>query len=95
MPSPSLTFDLLLSTLYGSLTQFIFGGDSTTLVTDIVTSWLGFALGQAVGQIVGLSVLSIGSTYVVAGTLGSIIALVTKRLLARRRRVQDHTRISS
>ena len=92
MPSPSLTFALLLATFYGSLAHFLLGGDGPTLMFDIVTAWLGFALGQAVGQILGITALSIGSTYVLAGSLGAMIAVVTKRLLARRRTSQDRTR---
>jgi uncharacterized membrane protein YeaQ/YmgE (transglycosylase-associated protein family) len=91
MPSPSLTFALLLATLYGSLAHLLLGGDGATLLFDIVTAWLGFALGQAVGLIVGITALSIGSTYVLAGTLGAVIALATKRLLARRGRSRGQT----
>lgn len=88
MPSPSLTFAILVATLYGSLAHLLLGGDSTTLIFDILTSWLGFTLGQAIGQIMGITVLSIGSTYMLAGSLGAVIAVATKRLLARRRQGQ-------
>lgn len=89
MPSPSLTFALLLATLYGALTHMALGGNGSTLLSDIVTSWLGFALGQGVGLIIGLTALSIGSTYILAGTLGAVIALATKRVLARRRHAHE------
>ena len=89
MPSPSLTLAILLATLYGSLAHLLLGGDGAMLAFDILTSLLGFALGQAIGQIMGITALSIGSTYVLAGSLGALIAIVTKRLLARRRRGQS------
>lgn len=86
MPSPSLTFALMLGAFYGALAHLALGGDGSTLLLDIVTAWVGFGLGQAVGQIMGISVLNIGSTYVLVGSLGALIAVVTKRLLTRRRR---------
>lgn len=86
MPSPSLTFAFLLATLLGAVVHLALGGDGGTLALDIVTAWVGFGLGQAIGQIMGIAALNIGPTYVLAGSLGALIAVAAKRILTRARR---------
>jgi uncharacterized membrane protein YeaQ/YmgE (transglycosylase-associated protein family) len=74
--SPSLTFSILLATLYGMLAHLILGGDFGALVTYTLAAFIGFAIGHGVGEVMDIRALSIGPTNVLTATLGSLIAII-------------------
>jgi uncharacterized membrane protein YeaQ/YmgE (transglycosylase-associated protein family) len=74
--SPSLTFSILLATLYGMLAHLILGGDFGALVTYTLASFIGFAIGHGVGEVMDIHALAIGPTNVLTATLGSLIAII-------------------
>jgi uncharacterized membrane protein YeaQ/YmgE (transglycosylase-associated protein family) len=74
--SPSLTFSIILATLYGMLAHLILGGDFGALVTYTLAAFIGFAIGQGVGEVMDVRALAIGPTNVLAASLGSLIAII-------------------
>lgn len=84
--SPSLTFGLLVATLYGALAHLILGGDGRRLLAFIVASWIGFAIGQGVGEVMVIRVLAIGPTNMLAASLGALLAVATVAVLSAPRR---------
>jgi len=85
LPGPTLTFGFILATLYGAMFHFMLGGDMRRLALYLLASWIGFALGQVIGGTLGISLLSIGSLYILPATLGAVIALVMAYFLTARR----------
>ncbi len=83
MISPGLTFGVILATLYGACAHLLLGGDGRRLLFNILAAALGFGLGQAAGQVMSIHALSIGPINLLAGTLGSWIALGALALLSR------------
>lgn len=75
MLSPSLTFGLLTGALCGAVVHLIFGGGGRLLIAYVVAAWIGFAVGHAVGEVMGLRILLLGPTNVLAGVIGSLVAV--------------------
>jgi len=81
IPSPSVTFGVILATLYGAAFHLILGGDARRLALFLLSSWLGFTLGHIFGVIFAVDVLSIGPLHTLSATLGALLALFAARFL--------------
>jgi hypothetical protein len=82
MPSPTLTFSVLLATFVGALMHAILGGNGRRLVMVLLTAWIGFALGQAVGSLLNINALAIGPINTLAGVMGSVVAVIAAVVLS-------------
>lgn len=82
--SPSITFSIILATLYGAATHLALGGSGRRLLAYIAASWIGFALGQAIGDVLEVHALAIGPTNLLTASLGSFVALAVTAVLTAR-----------
>ncbi len=76
MTLPTLIFALILSTLCGTLFNFLRGGSGWRLLLYIGLSALGFAAGQWIGAWRGWSLLPFGALDIGMGVIGSILFLL-------------------
>ncbi len=84
--SPSLTFGLLIATLYGALAHLILGGDGRRLLAFVLASWIGFAIGQGIGEVMAIRMFAIGPTNMLTASLGALIAIAAAAVLSAQRR---------
>lgn len=82
--SPSITFGIILATLYGAATHLALGGSGRRLLAYIAASWVGFALGQAIGDVLDFHALAIGPTNLLSASFGAFIALAITAVLTAR-----------
>ena len=66
----------MLSTLIGSASHLVFGGNGQRLLVFVLAAWIGFFIGNGVGEVMGIHVLAIGTVNVFTAILGAIIASV-------------------
>lgn len=83
MPTPTLVFAAILSTLLGAAFHFIIGGSLRRLLFYIWASWVGFGVGHLVGMISGINALNVGTLHLLSALLGTIAALVAVWVLTR------------
>jgi hypothetical protein len=96
MPGPSLTFGLILATLFGAGFHLIVGGDIRRLALFLLVSWFGFGLGQIAGMLFEIDVLILGPLHLAAAVGGSFAALgITHILTIGQRRTRRRRRNSS
>ena len=82
MTIPALIVAFLLASLYGALYHLIRDGGPGRLFQYLFLSWLGFALGHLVGIWQGWVLFPVGQLNFGMSTLGSLILLVGRDLLA-------------
>lgn len=81
MPGPTLTFAIIVATLFGAGFHFIVGGDARRLILYLLCSWIGFGLGHVAGTILGIDFLSVGTLRTLTATIGALVALVAAYIL--------------
>ena len=83
MTIPSMIFALLIASLYGALYHLIRGGGPGRIFSNLLFSWLGFALGHFVGIWQEWVLIPIGQLNFGLSTLGGLIMLVGSDLASR------------
>jgi len=83
MTIPSLLLAFTCATLYGAGFHLWQGGGSRRLALYLLAGWLGFALGHLVGDALGIQVMKIGQVNWFTASVGSALALLAARVLAR------------
>ncbi|MBM4460449.1 MAG: hypothetical protein FJ011_22260 [Chloroflexi bacterium] len=82
--SPALWLSVFLGLTVALLCYAWRGGGWRHLLADVAAGLAGFALGQAAALLLRLDWGQVGQVYVLAGMVGSLIALMARRLLWRR-----------
>lgn len=94
LPSPIVTFALLLATLCGAIFHLIVGGDVRRFAVFIVAAWIGFGVGHVAGVVFEVQVFTIGSLHLLPALIGAgvallfVYALMTSRPASSTRRVR-------
>lgn len=84
MPTPTITFGILLAILLGALFHLVRGGDSKRLLIYLAISLAGFWLGDTIGYFTGWSILHIGLLNTGTAILFSVLLMVGGELLLNR-----------
>jgi hypothetical protein len=86
LPTPTLTFAIVLATLLGALFHLVSGGDGRRMILYLLSAWVGFALGHIVGVVFEIDLFNVGTLRAASAALGALVALVAARFLGRTRR---------
>ena len=87
MTTPAYLIAIIIATLYGALFHLFKGANASRLLLYLVSSWMGFIIGHNVSPVVGASIYSIGPLNAGMASIGSGLALVLARWLAKRNHV--------
>lgn len=79
--TPMFMFGLLLASTYGLGAHLIVGGNVRFIIFAVLTATIGFSIGQAIAEIMAIQFLLVGQLNVVAGSVSSMIALITMIVL--------------
>jgi len=86
---PALLLAGLLSTLYGALFHLWQGGGAKLLALYLLAGWVGFAAGHGVGNVIGMRLFAVGAVNVFTASLGSGLALLAARWLAKKQAAEE------